>query len=476
MVLDSQVPLLFDATADFDPTDEYRERLVSLLSEDLGFHEKDSGYASHNFHSFPAKFPPQLPRKFILGLTEPGDVVLDPMVGSGTAIVEAFLAGRRGIGTDIDPLALLVSKVKITPLDADKVAQLGKMVLEKARLAVEQKPSRLKEELRSRNTRTQRFINYWFAPETQIELQALFDEIQQVQDHRIGAFLKLTFSSTIITKASVSFAFDLAHTRPHRAKIIYSRSGEVLLGKERVSDPTDREKFLTKTLKSPLREFDKKLRQHVQGLRQAEFGEKQPVVAFGDAQMLPLDEASVDLIVTSPPYAANAIDYMRAHKFSLVWMGHLIGDLGDMRKEYIGGEAITSVTYEELPEQTERVVKAITKLDENKGLVLHRYYSEATRFLREIKRVLKPGKAAIVVVGDSTMRGKNTQTGYCIADIGRSLGLEVPKIGFRDLDRNRRMMPTEFQPDSNSQIQKRIHDEYVIGFYKPKSGSPEGGK
>ena len=74
----------------------YRERLRVLLSGDLDFHGKSSAYASHNFYAFPAKFPPQLPRKFIEGLTEPGDIVLDPMVGSGTTIVEAFLAGRRG--------------------------------------------------------------------------------------------------------------------------------------------------------------------------------------------------------------------------------------------------------------------------------------------------------------------------------------------------------------------------------------------
>ena len=65
----------------------YRERLSDLLSSDLDFHGKSSAYASHNFHAFPAKFPPQLPRKFIEGLTEPGDVVLDPMVGSGTTIL-----------------------------------------------------------------------------------------------------------------------------------------------------------------------------------------------------------------------------------------------------------------------------------------------------------------------------------------------------------------------------------------------------
>jgi len=78
----------------------YRERLVDLLSQDLDFHGRDSGYASDNFHSFPAKFPPQLPRKFIEALTAPGDVVLDPMMGSGTTVLEAFLSGRRGVGVE----------------------------------------------------------------------------------------------------------------------------------------------------------------------------------------------------------------------------------------------------------------------------------------------------------------------------------------------------------------------------------------
>jgi DNA modification methylase len=50
-------------------------------------------------------------------------------------------------------------------------------------------------------------------------------------------------------------------------------------------------------------------------------GKKFPAfVSFGNAQQLPLQDNSVDLIVTSPPYASNAIDYMRAHKFSLVWL------------------------------------------------------------------------------------------------------------------------------------------------------------
>ncbi len=138
----------------------YLERLDTLLSQDLDFHEQDSGYASHNFHSFPAKFPPQLPRKFIQGLTEAGEVVVDPMVGSGTTVVETYLSGRRGIGFDIDPLALLVSKVKVTPLDIEQVARLGSKVLMQARTLVTKGQRELRERFAGRwDAGTRKFIN-----------------------------------------------------------------------------------------------------------------------------------------------------------------------------------------------------------------------------------------------------------------------------------------------------------------------------
>ena len=89
-----QFPWAREALLPSRPDLPYEVRLKKLLVSDLDFHGKDSSYASHNFHSFPAKFPPQLPRKFIEWLTDPGDLVLDPMMGSGTTILEAFLLGR----------------------------------------------------------------------------------------------------------------------------------------------------------------------------------------------------------------------------------------------------------------------------------------------------------------------------------------------------------------------------------------------
>jgi hypothetical protein len=208
----------------------YRERFGDLLSSDLDFHGKSSAYASHNLHAFPAKFPPQLPRKFIEGLTEPKEVVLDPMVGSGTTIVEAFLAGRQGIGLDIDPMALRLCKAKVTPLALEKTAAAGNKVLRGAEKSLQQDGTELRREFENRFRDAEReFMDYWFLPSTQLELMALIREIECVRDTNIRKFLELTFSAIIITKSGgVSIARDLAHTRPHRAqgKIPRSALGE----------------------------------------------------------------------------------------------------------------------------------------------------------------------------------------------------------------------------------------------------------
>ena len=60
-------------------------------------------------------------------------------------------------------------------------------------------------------------------------------------------------------------------------------------------------------------------------------------VSAGDARKMPLKAGSIDLIITSPPYL-NAIDYLRGHKLSLVWMGHNVAAIRMLRATNIGTE------------------------------------------------------------------------------------------------------------------------------------------
>lgn len=441
------------------------ENLVTSLSGDLNFIEnaKDA-HLSHKAHSFPAKFPPQLPRKFILELTNPGDVVLDPMMGSGTTVLEAFLEGRQAIGFDIDPLAMLLAQVKTTPYNTAELSVIGNRILKEARKTAHLYPDSLKlEKFRRFDSKTLEFIDYWFADEVQLELLALSIEIEKIESGKVRDFFKLIFSSIIITKTGgVSYALDLAHTRPHKAKTIFSKNGKILIG-----DENETKRHLVKILRSPLDEFEKKLGQNLRGVLTSTPSNLFPIINFGSAQSLALPSDSVDLVVTSPPYASNAIDYMRAHKFSLVWFGFPIDELTEKRKTYIGSEGFANLPDIELPNVVENIIVELGNKSKPKGVSLRRYYIEMTLVLRELYRVLKPQKAAIIVVGNSTLSGVDAHVDISLVEIGKQIGFDVPMVGIRQLDRNRRMLPAGFSVDKNSQIQQRMHNEFVIGFYKP---------
>ncbi|MGB9753664.1 DNA methyltransferase [Roseiflexus castenholzii] len=194
------------------------DRLCRLLEEDLDFHDQDSGYASHNIHSFPAKFPPQLPRKFIQALTLPGETVLDPMMGSGTTVLEAFLLGRRGIGFDIDPLAVMLAKAKVSPISHHDAVIWSREIISNARESFFFRKRALYNEIdRMWDEETREFVDYWFSREVQLALTALVVEINRINDENLRNFFSVILSSIIITKSGgVSLALDLAHTRPHR--------------------------------------------------------------------------------------------------------------------------------------------------------------------------------------------------------------------------------------------------------------------
>lgn len=440
-----------------------KEKVNQLLRCNLDFHNQSGVYASHNFHSFPAKFPPQLPRFFINELTSPNDLVLDPMAGSGTTVLEAFLLGRKAYGFDIDPLALSIAKVKTTHLDKDQILYLTRKIILNASINLRDNKEKLQEKFKEKfNESTQDFLNQWFLPDVQMELFALLQEIENVKDDAAKQFFKISFSSIIITKSGgVSLALDLGHTRPHLAKKVQDKYGRTIIGNPNEKTPA----YLSKIIRSAVIEFEKRCNQNLEGI--PDLNGDRAVIEFGDAQNLPLENDSVDLIVTSPPYVSNAIDYMRAHKFSLVWFGYPIEELGEKRKQYIGGESTLHFKFEELPEYTQSVIQSIEVLDPKKSLVLLRYYSEMKRVLKEMFRVLKPGKASILVVGNSFIRGADTNVPNCLQEIGISVGFSDPSIGVRHLDRDKRMMPVGKNVNRDSQIQQRMHEEYVIGYVKP---------
>src|SRR5712664_629486 len=70
----------------------------------------------HGFHAYPARMHPLTAARLVQRLVPPRGRVLDPFCGSGTVLVEARLAGRDAMGSDLNPLAVKLARRKITPL------------------------------------------------------------------------------------------------------------------------------------------------------------------------------------------------------------------------------------------------------------------------------------------------------------------------------------------------------------------------
>ena len=158
---------------------------------------------------------------------------------------------------------------------------------------------------------------------------------------------------------------------------------------------------------------------------------------------------------------------MRAHKFSLVWFGWKLAELTRIRSQYVGHDATAGLSSGVLPAQCEDVLAKLSALDHRKGLVLRRYFEEMTGVIGEMRRVLKPDRAAVLVVGSSKLSGLDVETHKGLAAIGECAGFVLAGIGSRLLDRDKRMMPARWGQIKQSQIEKRLHEEYVIGLVKP---------
>ena len=332
-------------------------------------------------------------------------------------------------------------QVKTTWLCPQLVRRAGQSILDKATLLLKQK-SPHEEFFRRVDADTRKFIDYWFLPETQEELAALVMAAEEEPNRELREFFNILISSVIVTKSGgVSMARDLAHSRPHRVD--------------------------SKVPRSAIRMFSAQLRHAVLALEEIRKGNRgSSMVLAGDSRRLPLAGESVDLIVTSPPYA-NAIDYMRAHKFSLVWFGEPIKRLGALRGKYIGNERLGGGEAIKLPTGVDEAVHALADIDHRKARILRKYLGDMSLAIEEMRRVLRPGRAAVIVVGPSTMRGMRVQTRDYLAAIAEEVGFGIVGVARRKIVRERRMLPARRCTSGDSIIEQRMDQEYIIGLVNP---------
>lgn len=430
----------------------YSEGIDVTPPIDLTFSAAGNLYATHAIHAFAARCPPPLVDWAITRYSAPGETVLDPMAGSGTALLEACLLGRVARGADIDPLARLIAKAKATPVDIDEydkaVAQLGDL------LAVAAGDDGWRPDLPD--------LDYWFRKEVAVDLARLRGAIGEVgagQDVR--DVLWVAFSSLIVGRTSVANARDLVHSRHHH------RAWTV--------NPDVPARFLART---------RQLRRMLAGYR-AELDRRQvagPDVAIvgDDARALPLTDASVDLVFTSPPYC-SALDYTRAHIFAVGWLVDILGttvtDYRRLGRRYVGSERAPLAEAgpsQPLPPElgfpgVDSVVSELADAPK-RAWIVHRYFRDMAGVLAEAVRVVKPGGHVVLVVCPSNVRRVPIATHSLLAELAEAAPaghrLALVACYERTIHDHRRVMPyleTAFGP--------RMRTEYVLVLRRPAGAS-----
>ena len=129
---------------------------------------------THGLYRYPAGMPPQLVRTLILRLTKPGDLVLDPFCGGGTAAIEAFAHGRCSINSDLNSLACFVTHARAQPLGESSLQAYARWSVEAS--TVLRRPNRIEPIPLIVSNR------YRYAPSTYGSLIALRDLAKQVED------------------------------------------------------------------------------------------------------------------------------------------------------------------------------------------------------------------------------------------------------------------------------------------------------
>jgi hypothetical protein len=325
----------------------------------------------HGFHSYPARMHPLTAARLIEGLSENGDVVLDPFCGSGTVLVEARRLGRRGRGFDVNPLSRELTWLKALGPDEAWLTALDETAASVAAHADERR--------KRKAGATQRYADVdreQFAPHVLLELDGLRDGIVKLGDSEQARALFLVLSA-LLTKVSQRAADSNESAR-----------------EKRVAPGFPSRFFVKKTA-----ELCERLAAYRASLpRSAPHAE----CRLGDARKLPgVTAGSVSLVVSSPPYP-GVYDYLSHHDDRLRWLG------------------LSARDFEQLEIGSRRELSG-----ESFGVALASWERDFGATLAALKRALRGDGAIVLVIADSTLAGRALFAERVVAKLAPTVGLAL---------------------------------------------------
>ena len=332
-------------------------------------------------------------------------VILDPFCGSGTVLVEAITRGHRSIGFDTHPIARLISRAKTTPLDHDRLERYAVWIDSTARSLKRSPPEA-------------RLPSFWFKSEARDALFRLYLSIDRnVDEPKYRDFFFTTLTS-IVRRCSLADP-DVpppVKMRPERipvAGVRYRRAYERAI---RLDVSTVYSRFSTA------------VEHNIERLRR--LGDRDVGLARvrdGTALRMDIPDATVDLVISSPPYC-GAQKYVRTFRLELLLLGYTERQIVEADLATLGSERCIwreTRRSESLSMEQASIVDQIAKRNATRAGMLERYLDGLYAFAGELKRVLRRGGDAFVTFGDSQFAGITVSLCDIFAEFCRRVGLEV---------------------------------------------------
>jgi DNA modification methylase len=396
---------------------------------------KDPKYVTHGLHPYKGKFYPQL-AKGLINLCSPaaGARILDPFCGSGTTLLEGYLNGCQTYGCDMNPLAAKIAKAKVGILDVDPDIVREALAILVRR--IEDAPATLPHETEQFALPCQREIGSWFPAPVIVKLNWLLRSIRSISQGVTRDFLEVVVSS-IVRDVSQQEPSDL---RIRRRKEPIEDADVFGLYLDALDAQYERiERFWSVRGHAPNKFLP---------CRVIEGDSRSPATLTG----LGVAEGTIDLILTSPPYA-TALPYIDTDRLSLL---AILGLDSSARRPLehglIGSREI--VTHERktledsLESDRERIPRAVRDylLDlhrrvaqadvgfrrQNMPALLLRFFRDMDAVLANCRRALRVGGYAMVVIGDNRIGLGDADERIPTTDLVQEIGVSN---GFTLLDR-----------------------------------------
>lgn len=407
-------------------------------SDDWTFIGASTRELTHCYHDYPARMIPQVTGKLLDIFGVSAKYLFDPYCGSGTSLVEANIRGINAIGTDLNPLARLISVAKTS---RPKIELLEKQISDFNKMILNINLYKFKD---VREIYGISHLDFWFKPTVLDQLFKIKEYIQDINNKEIKLFFQIAFSETVRESSN-------------------SRNGEFKLyrySEEKLAkfNPDVYGIMLTK-LKRNFYGYIK-YKEIIDNLNNPPFTH---VYDFNTVERIPencIPPESIDIVVTSPPYgdSSTTVAYGQYSRFSAAWLD--LEEPDKIDRKLMGGKSLKEIPL--FPsEALNSAIEKIRESDEKRGREIASFYVDLLKSISNVAKVIKKNGYACYVVGNRKVKGVVLPTNIVITDFFENQGFEHINTFVRSIPNKR--MPSKNSPSNSAGVlDNTMTTEYIV--------------